>query len=64
MSSERYDYSAARYGDDSTPLVSRVPEPPPSHWGKLTSKARTLSEAYVKFLTTKGKEAQKDGRAS
>jgi hypothetical protein len=62
MSGERFDYTAPRYGDDSTPLVSLVPEAPPSHWGKLTSAARTLSAAYVKFLN-KGKEAKKDGRA-
>lgn len=47
-------------GDDSTPLIGMIPEDPPSHWGKLTSKARTASEAYLKFLN-KGKEAKKDG---
>lgn len=45
------------HGDDSTPLVSLVPEPPPSHWGKLTSQSRTLSPQYVQFL--KRKEAPK-----
>lgn len=44
-------------GDDSPPLMSRVPEPPPSHWGKLTSQSRTLSPQYVQFL--KRKEAPK-----
>ena len=38
------------YGDDSLPLVSRVEDPPPSHWGKLTSNGRTCSAAYLKFL--------------
>ena len=45
------------YGDDSTPLMAKVPEPPPSHWGKVTSQSRTLSPAYVEFL--KRKETQK-----
>lgn len=37
-----------RYGNDEPPLMSRVPEPPPSHWGKcLTDRSR--SEAYTKF---------------
>lgn len=40
----------SRYGDDTPPLMSRVPEPPPSHWGKLTSQSRTLSPQYLKFL--------------
>lgn len=44
-------------GDDSTPLMARVPEPPPSHWGRISSQSRTLSPAYVEFL--KRKEAQK-----
>ena len=41
------------YGDDTPSLMSRVPEPPPSHWGKITSKSRTLSASYVKFLERK-----------
>ena len=49
-----------KVGDDSTPLIGLVPDPPPSHWGKLTSQARTLSPQYLKFL--KGKGAS-DGRA-
>jgi len=32
-----------RRGDDTPPLMASVPEPPPSHWGKLTSQSRTLS---------------------
>jgi hypothetical protein len=39
-----------RRGDDSPPLMASVPEPPPSHWGRLTSQSRTLSPAYVEFL--------------
>jgi hypothetical protein len=38
------------YGDDSPPLMRLVPEPPPSHWGKITSEARTLSPQYIEFL--------------
>lgn len=41
------------YGDDTPPLMSKVPEAPPSHWGKVTSQSRTLSPAYVKFLQRK-----------
>lgn len=48
-----------RCGDDSPPLMTRVPEPPPSHWGKLTSRGRTFSADYVRFL--KRKEAH-DGK--
>lgn len=39
-----------RYGNDTTPLMAFVPEAPPSHWGKLTSTARTLSPQYLAFL--------------
>lgn len=39
-----------RYGNDTTPLMTFVPEPPPEHWGKLTSVARTLSPQYLAFL--------------
>lgn len=45
------------HGDDSPPLVSKVPDPPPSHWGKMTSQSRTLSPAYLEFL--RRKEAKK-----
>lgn len=38
-------------GDDSPPLMNQCPEPPPSHWGKLTSRGRTNSEAYLRFAT-------------
>jgi hypothetical protein len=46
------------YGDDTPPLMNRVPEAPPSHWGKVTSQARTLSPQYLRFLN-KAKEGQK-----
>ena len=46
------------YGDDSPPLMNRVPEAPPSHWGKVTSRARTLSPQYVEFLR-RAREGQK-----
>jgi hypothetical protein len=39
-----------RCGNDSTPLMSLVPEPPPAHWGRMTSTARTLSPQYLAFL--------------
>lgn len=42
--------SPLAYGDDSMPLADTVPEPPPSHWGSLTSTPRTASAAYLKFL--------------
>jgi hypothetical protein len=42
--------SPEAYGDDSTPLVSKVADPHPSNWGSMTSKARTASDAYIKFL--------------
>lgn len=45
------------HGDDSPPLMAKVPEQPPSHWGKVTSQSRTLSPAYVEFL--RRKEAKK-----
>lgn len=48
-------------GDDTPPLMSRVPEPPPSHWGKMTSQSRTLSPQYLKFLASKHKEVH-DGK--
>lgn len=50
-----------RYGNDTTPLMAIVPEPPPSHWGKLTSAARTLSPQYLAFLN-KHKEVRRDGK--
>lgn len=40
-------------GDDSPPLMNHCPEPPPSHWGKLTSRGRTNSEAYLRFAAAK-----------
>lgn len=49
-----------RYGNDSAPLMASVPEPPPSHWGKLTSAARTLSPQYLAFL--KRHKEVRDGR--
>jgi hypothetical protein len=50
-----------RSGDDSPPLMSRVQEPPPSHWGKLTGQSRTLSPQYVAFLN-RSKEADNERR--
>jgi hypothetical protein len=55
------ELSDTTYGDDTPPLMNKVPEQPPSHWGKLTSESRTASSEYLKFLYGKNKEA-KDGR--
>lgn len=50
----------SRYGDDTPPVMASVPEPPPSHWGKITSQGRTMSAQYLKFL---GKHTEvRDGR--
>lgn len=46
-------------GDDSPPLMNQCPEPPPSHWGKLTSRGRTNSEAYLRFATQKPKPEER-----
>lgn len=48
----------SRHGDDTPPLMSRVPEPPPSHWGKRTSKSRFESEEYLRFFY--GKKPKKE----
>lgn len=53
--------AATRCGNDSTPLMAYVPEPPPAHWGKLTSTPRTASPAYIAFLK-KHREVQ-DGQS-
>lgn len=50
------------YGDDTLPLVARVNDPPPSHWGKVTSTGRTTSPAYLKFLG-KDKDVPTDSTA-
>lgn len=42
-----------RLSEDTPPLMSLVPEPPPSHWGKVTSQSRTLSPQYLRFLGRK-----------
>lgn len=46
-------------GDDTPPLMSRVPEPPPSHWGKLTGRGRTASWQYLEFLARQRRENKK-----
>lgn len=46
-----------RCSNDTPPLMDLVPEPPPSHWGKVTSQARTASPQYIAFLK-KHKEVQ------
>lgn len=49
-----------RYGNDTPPLMSIVPEPPPPHWGVTTSIARTLSPQYIEFLR-RHKESKGNG---
>ena len=39
-----------RVGDDSPSLIDKVPEPPPSHWGKRVSGSRFESEEYLRFF--------------
>lgn len=48
-----------RFGNDDTPLMAYVPEPPPSHWGK-TLTDRTKSEAYAQFLLRARKQRAKN----
>lgn len=48
------------YGNDTPPLMSSVPEPPPSHWGKTTSEARTASPQYIEFLK-RHRESKQNG---
>lgn len=56
----RMDEADFRYGNDTPPLMARVPEPPPSHWGVTTSEARTTSPQYIEFLK-RHKEGRRDG---
>ena len=51
-----------RYGDDTTPLMALVPEPSPSHWGKLTSAPRTASPQYLAFLNRHKEVRDERGR--
>lgn len=37
------------HGDDSPPLMSKVPDPPPSHWG-VTLTDRCKSPEYLRFF--------------
>ena len=53
-----------RTGDDTPPLMNLVPEAPPSHWGKITSRGRTTSAAYMKFISDAKNQEAKDGRAT
>lgn len=54
------DVRMRSFGDDTPPLMTRVPEAPPSHWGNLTSESRTLSPQYLRFLHSK--KERNDGR--
>lgn len=65
------DLSIWSFGDDSPPLVSRVPDQP-VYWGKFTSQARTASAEYLRFLQggdqcpsqSKKKSSERDSRSS
>jgi hypothetical protein len=52
-----------RIGDDTPPLMNKVPEAPPSHWGKVTSRGRTASAAYLRFVFAAKYKEVRDGRA-
>lgn len=66
MESEDLDIGSLKAGDDSPTLMDKLPEPPPSHWGKRTSGNRFESETYLRFFygKQKHKEVQSDGRRS
>lgn len=51
----------SRHGDDTPPLMNKVPEPPPSHWGKRTGRSRFESEEYLKFFYGRKPKEQKHG---
>jgi hypothetical protein len=53
-----------RIGDDTPPLMNKVPEAPPSHWGKVTSRGRTASAAYLRFVFDAKYKEVPDGRAT
>lgn len=44
------DFSSIPTGDDTPPAYSNIPEPAPSHWGRLTSNPRTACESYLAFV--------------
>lgn len=60
---EKKDFER-RIGDDTPPLMNKVPEPPPSHWGKLTSRGRTASPQYIRFLFDARYKEKPHGRAT
>lgn len=66
MANSDLDIESLLCGDDTPPLMGKVPEPPPSHWGKRTSGSRFESEAYLRFFygVKKHKEVRNDGRRS
>ncbi len=47
-------------GNDSTPLVSLVPDAPPSHWGVVLTDRRK-SDAYEKFRRSARDRHKKKG---
>lgn len=51
--------NSINYGDDSPPLVGKVQDPPPSHWGKLTSQGKTASRSYLAFVMRAAKDADR-----
>ena len=57
---EKHSSGMFSEGEDSAPLFSLVRDPSPSHWGKTTSKPRSESEEYLKFVKS-NREKNKDG---
>ena len=52
---EGNDFSAMPTGDDTPPAFSNIPEPSPSHWGRLTSNPRTACSSYLAFVASHAK---------
>jgi hypothetical protein len=50
-----------RCGDDTPSISANIPDPPPSHWGTMTSSPRTASPQYLDFLrrNTEQRQCQK-----
>lgn len=44
------DFSSMPTGDDTPPAYNNIPEPAPSHWGRLTSNPRTACASYLAFV--------------
>ena len=49
------DVSSMPTGEDTPPTYSNIPEPAPSHWGRLTSNPRTACASYLAFVAKNAK---------